>query len=124
MTTGIVIQLSAALENASVDEFLVALRKVAESQKMGLVEQRAGLAQSSLSRALVAGSNPKIGTVIAVLKALSMRLTVAGEDDSLDQKIMRERASRGGKRRLATMTAEQRSAVAKRAALARWKKPK
>ena len=45
---------------------------------MTIVAQEAGLARESLYRALSANGNPEFGTVLKVLRALGLRLQVAG----------------------------------------------
>jgi probable addiction module antidote protein len=61
---------------------LLALRTVAEAYGgLGTVAAEAGISRESLYRALSANGNPTLKTMLAVLKAVGMRLSVepAGE---------------------------------------------
>ena len=56
---------------------LLALRTVAEAYGgLGLVAAEAGISRESLYRALSAKGNPTLKTILAVLKAVGMRLSV------------------------------------------------
>ncbi|WP_317200979.1 addiction module antidote protein [Janthinobacterium sp.] len=55
---------------------LAALRHVAEAQGMASVAERAGIPRESLYRALSPTGNPTIKTLLAVLKAAGLKLTV------------------------------------------------
>ncbi len=55
---------------------LAALRHVAEAQGMAAVAERAGIPRESLYRALSPTGNPTIKTLLAVLKAAGLKLTV------------------------------------------------
>ncbi len=60
---------------------LLALRTVAEAYgSLGLVAAQAGISRESLYRALSAKGNPTLKTILAVLKAVGMRLSVAPEE--------------------------------------------
>lgn len=56
---------------------LAALRHVAEAQGMSAVAQRAGIPRESLYRALGPKGNPTIKTLLAVLQAAGLQLSVA-----------------------------------------------
>ncbi len=59
---------------------LLALRTVAEAYGgLGQVAAEAGISRESLYRALSAKGNPTLKTLLAVLKALGMRLSVEPE---------------------------------------------
>ena len=72
--------LRAALEDE--DEpgvLLVALRRVAEAQGgIAKVARAAGIERESLYRALSAHGNPRLSTLVAVTKAMGLKLTVEG----------------------------------------------
>ena len=56
---------------------LVALRNVAESQGgMAMMAKNSGLSRESLYRTLSENGNPKISTLIAIMKALGLHLSV------------------------------------------------
>ena len=56
---------------------LLALRTVAEAYGgLGLVAAEAGISRESLYRALSAKGNPTLKTIVAVLKAVGMKLSV------------------------------------------------
>lgn len=60
---------------------LLALRAVAEAYGgLGAVAAQAGISRESLYRALSAKGNPTLKTLLAVLKAVGMRLSVEPED--------------------------------------------
>ena len=59
---------------------LLALRTVAEAYGgLGAVAAEAGISRESLYRALSANGNPTLKTLLAVLKAVGMKLSVAQE---------------------------------------------
>jgi probable addiction module antidote protein len=59
---------------------LLALRSIAEAYGgLGTVAQEAGISRESLYRALSAKGNPTLKTILAVLKAVGMRLSVEPE---------------------------------------------
>lgn len=70
--------LKAALEEADKPEaLLVALRRVAEARGgVAKVAKAAGLERESLYRALSPRGNPRLSTLVAVTKAVGLRLTV------------------------------------------------
>lgn len=69
--------LSEALESG--DEAFVAdaLGVVARARGMSEVAREAGVSRESLYRALSAGGNPEFATVLRVVRALGLRLSVA-----------------------------------------------
>jgi probable addiction module antidote protein len=71
--------LKAALEQAE-DEprvLLIALRHVAEAQGgLAKVAKSAGIERESLYRALSAKGNPRLATLVAVTKAMGLKITV------------------------------------------------
>jgi probable addiction module antidote protein len=70
--------LKAALEDADEPEvLLIALRRVAEARGgVAKVAKAAGLERESLYRALSARGNPRLSTLVAVTRAIGLRLTV------------------------------------------------
>lgn len=72
--------LSAALEEASEPggrvALLAALRQIADAKGMATVAQQAGIPRESMYRVLSATGNPRLGTLLAVVSALGLRLDV------------------------------------------------
>ncbi len=70
--------LKAALEDADEPEvLLVALRRVAEARGgVAKVAKAAGIERESLYRALSSRGNPRLSTLLAVTKAVGLKLTV------------------------------------------------
>lgn len=72
--------LSAALDEADQpggrEALLAALRHIAEAQGMTAVAERAGIPRESLYRALSTKGNPTIKTLLAVLGAAGLKLSV------------------------------------------------
>ncbi len=69
--------LNAALEDfENPGVFLIALRCVAEARGIAKVAKAAGLERESLYRALSAKGNPRMSTLVAVTRAMGLRLTV------------------------------------------------
>ena len=70
--------LRAALEDAEEPQvLLVALRRVAEARGgVAKVAKAAGIERESLYRALSAHGNPRLSTLVAVTKAMGLKLTV------------------------------------------------
>ncbi len=63
---------------------LLALRAVAEAYGgLGSVASQAGISRESLYRALSAKGNPTLKTILAVLKAVGMKLSVEPEEQAL-----------------------------------------
>ena len=63
---------------------LLALRAVAEVYGgLGSVASQAGISRESLYRALSAKGNPTLKTILAVLKAVGMKLSVEPEEQAL-----------------------------------------
>jgi probable addiction module antidote protein len=69
--------LKAALEDENEPRvLLIALRHLAQAQGIAKVAKAAGIERESLYRALSARGNPRLSTLIAVTKAIGLRLTV------------------------------------------------
>ena len=74
--------LRAALEDEDEPSvLLVALRRIAEARGgIAKVAKAAGIERQSLYRALSAGGNPRLSTLVAVTRAVGLKITVeAGE---------------------------------------------
>lgn len=69
--------LKAALEDEDEPRvLLVALRQLAEAQGIAKVAKAAGIQRESLYRALSPRGNPRLSTLVAVTRAIGLRLTV------------------------------------------------
>jgi probable addiction module antidote protein len=70
--------LKAAMEDSAEPKvLLIALRHLAEARGgIAKVAKAAGLQRESLYRALSAGGNPRLSTLMAVTRAIGLRLTV------------------------------------------------
>ncbi|GAC1701172.1 MAG: hypothetical protein NVS9B4_03990 [Candidatus Acidiferrum sp.] len=69
--------LKAALEDEDEPRvMLIALRHLAQAQGIAKVAKAAGIERESLYRALSAQGNPRLSTLVAVTKAIGLRLTV------------------------------------------------
>lgn len=69
--------LSACIEEAEDDpEFIaVVIGNVARAHGMMRIAKETGLTREGLHKALSAGGNPSLGTVLKVMKALGLKLT-------------------------------------------------
>jgi probable addiction module antidote protein len=68
--------LRAALEDeADPRVLLLALRRVAEAHGLAKVAKTAGVERESLYRALSSHGNPRLSTLVAVAKAMGLKLT-------------------------------------------------
>jgi len=69
--------LKAALEDEDEPRvLLIALRHLAEAQGIAKVAKAAGVQRESLYRALSPRGNPRLSTLVAVTKAIGLKLTV------------------------------------------------
>ncbi len=69
--------LKAALEqNGEPQVLLVALRRVVQARGIAKIAKTAGVERESLYRALSKHGNPRLSTLVAVTKAVGLRLTV------------------------------------------------
>jgi probable addiction module antidote protein len=55
---------------------LIALRHIAQARGVAKVAKAAGIKRESLYRALSAHGNPRLSTLVAVTRAIGLRLTV------------------------------------------------
>ena len=58
------------------EELLLGLRRIAEAQGMSRVAEAAGLSRESLYRSLSAAGNPRLSTLVAVLRVAGLRLSI------------------------------------------------
>jgi len=68
--------LKAALEDDEPAVLLIALRHLAQAQGIAKVAKAAGIQRESLYRALSPRGNPRLSTLVAVTKAIGLKLTV------------------------------------------------
>ncbi len=69
--------LKAALEdNDEPRVLLIALRHIAQARGIAKVAKAAGIERESLYRALSVRGNPRMSTLVAVTKAMGLKLTV------------------------------------------------
>jgi len=69
--------LKAALEEEDEPRvLLIALRHLAQAQGIARVAKAAGIERESLYRALSAHGNPRLSTLVAVTRAVGLKLTV------------------------------------------------
>jgi probable addiction module antidote protein len=69
--------LKAALEDEDEPRvLLIALRHLAQAQGIAKVARAAGIERESLYRALCVRGNPRLSTLVAVTRAVGLRLTV------------------------------------------------
>ena len=77
------------------EELLLGLRRIAEAQGMSRVAEAAGLSRESLYRSLSAAGNPRLSTLVAVLRVAGLRLSVrpAGAAGSRSRGAVRSRST-------------------------------
>jgi probable addiction module antidote protein len=68
--------LEVAFEDGDAELVSLALGAVARSKGMTEIARRSGLGRQSLYKALSAGGRPEFGTVVKVVRALGLKLTV------------------------------------------------
>jgi probable addiction module antidote protein len=73
----IALYLDAVLEDGDPELLKAALGDIARSKGMTEIAKAAGLGRASLYKALSPDGNPEFATVVKVLRALGLRLTVA-----------------------------------------------
>jgi len=69
--------LTAALEDPNPDVFLAAVRDVARARGITQLARDAGLGRESLYKALSPGSKPRYDTILKLLNALGVKLSVS-----------------------------------------------
>ena len=85
--------INAALEDGDESGFLTALRNVAESKQMSKVAAEADVQRESLYRMLSEFGNPRLSSLLAVLNALGLCLTVAPTRNPEPPKLRIEESS-------------------------------
>jgi probable addiction module antidote protein len=68
--------LTAALEDPNPDVFLTAVRDVARARGMTQLAREAGLGRESLYKALTPGAKPRYDTMLKLLHALGVKISV------------------------------------------------
>ncbi len=68
--------LTAALEDPNPDMFLIAVKDVARARGMTQLAKDSGLGRESLYKALSPGAKPRYETVMKVVRALGVRLSI------------------------------------------------
>ncbi len=68
--------ITAALEDPNPDVFLAAVRDVARAKGMAQLARDAGLGRESLYKALTPGAKPRYDTMLKLLNALGVKLSV------------------------------------------------
>ena len=63
-------------ESNTPEELLLGLRRIAEAQGMSRVAAEAGLSRESLYRSLSAAGNPRLSTLVAVLRVAGLKLSI------------------------------------------------
>lgn len=69
--------LDAVLADGDASEIAEALGVVARSQGMAAIAEQSGLSRETLYRTLSDAGNPRLGTLLGVLRAMGLRLSVA-----------------------------------------------
>jgi probable addiction module antidote protein len=73
--------LTAAIEDGALDEFLIALRNVAEAHGgLGVVSEITQLNRQNLYKMLTEEGNPTLGSLITILRALGINLSFTAKD--------------------------------------------
>jgi len=70
--------LAAAFEEGDSQLIRVALNNVARARGMSDLQKETGLSRSALYKALGEGGNPTLDTLLAILKALGVKMSVVG----------------------------------------------
>jgi len=74
--------LAAAFEEGDAAFIKLALSDIARAVGMGEVAERAGITREGLYKALGKGGDPKLSTLLGVMKALDVHLTAAPQDEA------------------------------------------
>jgi probable addiction module antidote protein len=75
--------MNAAFEEGDPALIAAALGDIARSRGMTGIAKSAGLSRESLYKALSADGNPEFATIMKVMRALNLHISVAPEPDSL-----------------------------------------
>jgi probable addiction module antidote protein len=74
--------LSSAIKDGSIDEFLLALRNVAEAHGgIGALSEIANLNRQSMYKMLSEDGNPTLSSLLSVLKAIGINLNFTSDDE-------------------------------------------
>ena len=68
--------LEAALEDGDAEIVAATLGDIARSKGMAMIAERTGLAREALYKSLSADGNPRLTTLLGVLKAMGLRLSI------------------------------------------------
>lgn len=68
--------LSQVLEDGDSDELIRALGYIAKARGMAMVARDSGLGRESLYKALAPGAKPRFDTVLKVMRALGVKLSI------------------------------------------------
>jgi probable addiction module antidote protein len=74
--------LTEALETENMDELLRSIGVVAKARGMSQIANETGLSRESLYKALSGDARPQFDTVLRVLKALRLRISVEPDESS------------------------------------------
>ena len=70
--------LAVVFEEGDAEEIRLALNNVARARGMTDLQKQTGLSRSALYKALGEGGNPTLDTLLAILKALGVKMSVVG----------------------------------------------
>jgi probable addiction module antidote protein len=73
--------LNEAIETENMEELMRSIGVVAKARGMTQIAKETGLSRESLYKALSSNGHPQFDTVVLVLKALGLRITVEPESD-------------------------------------------
>jgi len=71
--------LEAALEDGDAQIIAATLGDIARSKGMAMIAEHSGLTREALYKSLSADGNPRLTTLLGVLKAMGLRLTVTAD---------------------------------------------
>jgi probable addiction module antidote protein len=63
-------------ESETAGELLIGLRRIADVQGMSRVAEATGLSRESLYRSLSAAGNPRLSTLLAILRVAGLRMSI------------------------------------------------
>lgn len=73
--------LEAALEDGDPQVIAATLGDIARSKGMAMIAEKTGLAREALYKSLSADGNPRLTTLLGVLRAMGLRLSVTVDDN-------------------------------------------
>jgi len=74
--------MNAAMEDGDPALFTAALGDIARARGMTEIAKRAGVSRESLYRALSRDGNPEFATIVKVMNAMGLRMSVASADSN------------------------------------------